>query len=722
MGTATKSALIYCRVSTKGQDDGEDKTSLESQEALCVKRLQELGFTEWDVRREVFSATSMYNRPVLLRALDDLKTGKYGAFIVYKKDRLARKASHKLIIQEECLRYGVQFISVIDQTDNTPEGQLVDYALGFVAEKEREAIIERTLRGKHQLALNGKLHNGGPELYGYRRNRTTRKRDIYEPEAMIVRLIFDLIINRRMGAHGVAKYLNKQGIPPPSAGKRTYADPDRQPRWQPTQVRNMVRNRTYKGETYAWMYQRPANAQDKLRPDYDPNTGRIKRPESDWIRLPDDVTPALVSPDVWERAQAIISDVKGEKTRNEVRPLLLRNFVFCATCGRKMYSDTENAGTLHEQAIYRCSSRHRGTPCGGGRILADELEAWVWEKVSDVLRNPKRVAAELERRRAEGPNNTLTSHLETARREKAKCDQKQAKLLQRFSASDDDSFPWDVVEREIDRLQRQKDGFLDTIAEIERRMAEQQHATTQLASVAEYCARVSQNLDRFGFDEKRTAIEALEVRITGNGDDWHMTGSIPVFGDGISKTDALASKGGTLVENETQCAHGWRARHGQDAAGAHCALNPAAAYPRRGAGGDEDLQRQWTTQRERAADQPPAVSRATPHDQPRRPRRRRTLAAPRRDHAGASRGALPRRAAGVRAEHAGGLAPAAGGSHRHHLARARNCHLPGQLHLHWGDESMSMRIRGRFHARVYLLAGRDRALPEAHQRSSAGSH
>jgi hypothetical protein len=108
--------------------------------------------------------------------------------------------------------------------------------------------------------------------------------------------------------------------------------------------------------------------------------------------------------------------------------------------------------------------------------------------------------------------------------------------------------------------------------------------------------------------------------------------------------------------------------------------------------------------------------------QPRRPRRRRTLAAPRRDHAGASRGALPRRAAGVRAEHAGGLAPAAGGSHRHHLARARNCHLPGQLHLHWGDESMSMRIRGRFHARVYLLAGRDRALPEAHQRSSAGSH
>lgn len=40
---AAKAALIYCRVSTKGQE--EDGTSLDSQEAACMRHAEALGIT-----------------------------------------------------------------------------------------------------------------------------------------------------------------------------------------------------------------------------------------------------------------------------------------------------------------------------------------------------------------------------------------------------------------------------------------------------------------------------------------------------------------------------------------------------------------------------------------------------------------------------------------------------------------------------------------------------
>jgi DNA invertase Pin-like site-specific DNA recombinase len=55
-GTQQGAAIIYCRVSTKRQED--EGTSLDSQEAACVTHAQTLGFTSWRVTREVYRVTS----------------------------------------------------------------------------------------------------------------------------------------------------------------------------------------------------------------------------------------------------------------------------------------------------------------------------------------------------------------------------------------------------------------------------------------------------------------------------------------------------------------------------------------------------------------------------------------------------------------------------------------------------------------------------------------
>ena len=499
---------------------------MESQEAACIAKAQELGYTSWRVVREVYSGAKLYERDLLNHIREvDLKSGQFQALITHDQDCLAREPVHFALIAYDCERYGVQLITVIEPLDNSPTGQLISYVRGFAAKLEREKIRERTLRGKRQHALNGRIHNFGPELYGYRRDRTTGKRVIHDPEAAVVRDIYIMIVGERIGATATATRLNKRGIPTASAGKYTLSDPNRQPIWRTNQELKIVRNLAYKGETYAW-------------------TCCGSAPESEWIRLPDDVTPPIVSPELWQQAQDALSEIHSEATRNEKHPALLRGFVYCAVCGRRMYNSSENTHGRAYIQIYNCSSQQRiGRSCGVTRVLASELEAWLWEKISNTLRKPEVIAAELERRRTERPDETLASDLETAKREYTKRDRKQAQLMERWTTSEDDSFPWDVVEREVARLEREKENHLKTIAEIEGRIAEQEQSVVQLERLVEYCARVSQNLDRFGFEDKRMAYQALQVRITANGGDWTVKGSIPipVESDALDADDQMTS-------------------------------------------------------------------------------------------------------------------------------------------------------------------------------------
>jgi site-specific DNA recombinase len=157
-----KPALIYCRVSGKAQE--EVGTSLESQEAACVQHAEQLGFQVGSIVRETYSGIQLWDRPKLSEARIDIKAGKYGALIAYAVDRLSRDPIHLAIISDDCDRGGVQLLFVTEQMDDTEEGRLVRYIKGYAAKKEHEKIKERTMRGRHQRGLQGKVPNAGVEL------------------------------------------------------------------------------------------------------------------------------------------------------------------------------------------------------------------------------------------------------------------------------------------------------------------------------------------------------------------------------------------------------------------------------------------------------------------------------------------------------------------------------------------------------------------------------
>ncbi|MDP9372846.1 MAG: recombinase family protein [Chloroflexota bacterium] len=548
--TTTPRAAIYCRVSTSSQ--GEDGTSLSTQEQLCRQYAAARGYAvdEELVVREAWSGTQLHDRPKLTRLREAIQARLVATLIAYSTDRLARDPIHLAIIAEACERAGVSLEFVTEPLDSSPEGALIRYVKGYAAKIEHEKIKERTLRGKRAHAAAGQLSPTVADLYGYQYDPATRGRRVNETQAAIVRQIFRWYVDERTSIRSIATRLNATGVPSPSTDKRKPKAGRTAPSWSCAIVQRILSDTTYKGEAYVWRHTTDAHGR------------HILRPESEWIRLPESVSPAIVSSELWQAARDRRSENKGADTRNRSRPYLLRGTIYCATCGRRMYADPHRSkGGGPVSRTYRCPSRELpGGACGGRRVPAAAVEAWAWEQMKAAINDPSLITEQREQARREGPDPALLADLDTARRELAKLAQQQERLANRLREADDAL--WGLIERELRNIEAEKGQYRTMIADIEARLAQQQATIDQFDELEAYCQRVAGNLERFGFAEKRLAFEAFNVRIEANGTQdagtWRLRGSAPV------SVGAAAGIGGDLFSRSRGAGHhpwsgsGWR--------------------------------------------------------------------------------------------------------------------------------------------------------------------
>ena len=80
---------------------------------------------------------------------------------------------------------------------------------------------------------------------------------------------------------------------------------------------------------------------------------------------------------------------------------------------------------------------------------------------------------------------------------------------------------------------------------LESEMTELQHQRQQIASldglseqVRAFCAQVAERLDEFGFDDKRLALQALQIRVVVDRDGARLAGAIPQNLATIEQTSA----------------------------------------------------------------------------------------------------------------------------------------------------------------------------------------
>lgn len=148
---------IYCRVSTDLQ---EDNTSLDEQEAEGRRYCKEHGLTVGLVHREIWTGYQYRERQKLGTMRERYREGKIQGVVIRTLDRLSRSQVHNAILMEEMEHHKVTLHCVKEKIDDTPMGKFTRMILSFVAEMEREKIMDRTMTGRISMAKQGTFKTG----------------------------------------------------------------------------------------------------------------------------------------------------------------------------------------------------------------------------------------------------------------------------------------------------------------------------------------------------------------------------------------------------------------------------------------------------------------------------------------------------------------------------------------------------------------------------------
>lgn len=192
-GLMNRSIAIYCRVST--DDQAENGYNLREQEKRIIQYINAYSdeFCEEVIKYidDGYSAKDLKRREMTL-LLDDIKSGIVSKVIVHNLDRLTRSMKDLIYLIELFEKFDVQLFSLKEKIDTkTAIGRFFVSMIILIAQWEREAISERTIRALDQSAYEGNYVHGKPP-FGYR--LVDKKLVVDEKEASIINQIYHMYL------------------------------------------------------------------------------------------------------------------------------------------------------------------------------------------------------------------------------------------------------------------------------------------------------------------------------------------------------------------------------------------------------------------------------------------------------------------------------------------------------------------------------------------------
>ena len=272
---------FYARVST---DKDEQLNSLENQVQYYTQFIQEK--RNWTYIQgyvdEGISGTSTKKRDSFNRMIRDAKAGRFDFIITKEISRFSRSTLDSIKYTQELLEHDVGVLfqnDNINTLDSDSEFRLV--VMAGVAQDEVRKLSERLKFGFHQAIKNGHVL-GNDKLWGYDKKDCVLT--INEDEAQVVRRIFDLYANRQMGVRRISQTLYDEGF----TSRQGNA-------FNVLTIRHILCNPKYKG----WYCANKSQTVDYR------SKRKVFLAESEWVTYPDPSVPAIVSEELWDRANAL---------------------------------------------------------------------------------------------------------------------------------------------------------------------------------------------------------------------------------------------------------------------------------------------------------------------------------------------------------------------------------------------------------------------------------
>lgn len=356
-----KRVFIYVRVSTQHQ--AEEGYSIPQQIERLKKYCDAMGWILVKIYTDDGYSGGSLDRPAMNQMIQDIEAGHTDIVLVDKLDRLSRSQFDTLfMIQKVFDANGVAFVSRNEAFDtSTPFGKAMVGILAVFAELERSRIKERMMDGQEGRAKEGKFRGGGyvPTGYDYDSNDGILK--INEYEAMQVREVFDLFINR-MPIFTIMTHMNNKGY------RTKYGE------WKEQTIRGMLQRRLYIGEIV--------------------HKGTIYEGQHE----------PIISKEIFDMAQKIFAerDIKFENRKvGRAYKSPLGGIIYCGHCGSRYHF---RSGAVNKDGTrrnyYICYSRSKGDKkyikdpnCRNKNYRDKELDAIIFDEIRKLKSEPTYIPA-----------------------------------------------------------------------------------------------------------------------------------------------------------------------------------------------------------------------------------------------------------------------------------------------------------------------------------------
>jgi site-specific DNA recombinase len=533
-GHGPKRTILYARVSTDEQ--ARSGYSLAQQlEALRAYASRE----GYEVLEEVVDpgqSGASLERPGMDRVRDLVSAGGVSVVLAQDRDRIAREPAYHYLLRKEFEEHGCKIRALNDRGDDSPEGELTDGVLDQLAKYERAKIVERSRRGKLRKAREGKVVAGHTPNYGFRYNASRDSYEVDEEKMAVVRRIFRMVAVEGKTTHGVARTLEREGVPNPGGGRYWYKrrikmmilDDVYRPRTLPevdALVAPEVAARLDPDKLYGiWWFNRRRTTTTQVAvagPEgrkYKKKSSVAYKEKNEWIAVP--VCGSGIPLEWVDSARTAIAGYRSSSKLGgrfwELSGALMR----CGVCKRAMepvdrYYRTRS-GKKGVICYYRCrEANRRKEACPNNKsIRSDKAHPDVWDLVAGLLSDPERLRkgldAIIEEQRGSlrgDPEGEARTWLERL----AALDRKRSGYLDLAAEGIMDR---DELRAKLAELQEDRETAEREIAAIEGRREQLQQMERDRETVMEhYAGTVPEALDDLSPEERHQIYKMLRLEV-----------------------------------------------------------------------------------------------------------------------------------------------------------------------------------------------------------------
>ena len=385
-----KKAVSLLRVSTERQTTEDDIPSqrslvnnfIQNREMILVKEFVEGGVSGYKIKHEKRDAIQTIKKMA--------ENSEFEVLVVYKSDRIGRETAESPLAIKFLNDKGIRIFTIDGQElkSGTMHDELITYIEFWRNKGESVKMSERSTDYKKLAIQEGKYTGGWNEMipFGYRvvdkGNKNNKGKNILDYEihpehAEIVKEIFNMSIEKNMGARRIARWLNDNYSH--LLKKSKY--------WNYQGINYIFNNPIYKG--YFRMYFKNL---DEL----------VISPKQEHL--------AIITEEIWDKNQEVVQSRKinnkpGVSTRKGPTSgrVLLSGLAYCGLCGHRMhlwssYNTYKKKNGVKENYVYdyyKCQTHWKckekdDNHCGGKRCHSAKRIDASFEK--DILNTIKELS------------------------------------------------------------------------------------------------------------------------------------------------------------------------------------------------------------------------------------------------------------------------------------------------------------------------------------------